>query len=176
MTATSDPFAQEDEVDLAEIFLGLWSQKTLVGFVTFTCLVASVIYALRATPTYESISVFEISGEQSQPRFSSDFGGLANLAAFGIRDGNQNLGVFDRLQGRNFVLGVATELALDQDPYFNPLSSEDRGKSFLGGLKGVIKTLLAPSPGDGSVGEEPLARNAIVEKFTKVKPKMALSG
>ncbi|MEX0828336.1 MAG: Wzz/FepE/Etk N-terminal domain-containing protein, partial [Haliea sp.] len=169
MAEPSDPVVQEDEIDLIELSCSLWAQKLLVLTVAFIFVVASAFYALRATPQYNASVVFEISSKQNKQSFSSDVTGLANFAGLGIGGGNEDKAVFDRVDGRDFILGVAEELSLEQDPYFNPYYGDQKNMSFPDLIKTRIKSILAPAPDAQALAKgESLAEDAIVEKFGTV--------
>lgn len=169
MTSSRDPVSQEDEIDLVELFYSLWFQKTLIALVTSVSLFASVVYALRAIPEYRSSAVFQIASKRSGPVISSELGGLASLAGLNIGGESPAQGIFDRVQGRAFILGVAEELSLDRDPYFNPYSGAGEVPSGLSALIPRFKSILAPAS-DSQAGADPknLVEDAIVGKFGEV--------
>lgn len=159
---------RDDEIDLAELFHSLWAQKRLIACVAGVCLLISAVYAVKATPEYQSSAVFQISSGRSVPTISAELSGFARIAGLDVGGESPAQGVFDRLQGRDFILGVAGELALDRDPYFNPYAGGGDSPARIGGIASRIKALAAPAfDAENSGGQERLAEDAIVAKFGK---------
>lgn len=153
MTEQNAP--RDDEINLAELAASLvanWRTIVTAGL-TVACLAAG--YAkLFVTPTYEAKSIFAIK---------KSAGGLADMgaaaAALGLNIGveKEDKLVFDRVKGRDFVIGLAQTAGLYDDPSFNPRLSPAE-PSFIGWLFGTeTKTGWSDSEVD----------LAIVRKFEK---------
>jgi uncharacterized protein involved in exopolysaccharide biosynthesis len=95
----------EDELDIKEIILALWSKKTLITFITTTFAIFSVIYALWLPNVYTSSALLTVANEKSS--LSSKLGSysaLAGIAGVSLpRDtGNQSLEAMERIKSFDF--------------------------------------------------------------------------
>jgi len=109
----------DDEIDLVELFAALAAQKLLIAAIALVAVLLSGVYAFRiAEPEYTAETVFSVARE-SGPALPSSAQGLAALAGLDVGGGENTL-VFERLEGRDFILASAEPLGLYQDPVFNP--------------------------------------------------------
>ena len=155
MTEQNAP--RDDEINLAELAASLvanWRTIVTAGL-TVACL--AVGYAkLFITPTYEAKSVFAIE-KGSRNGGLGDLGGAAAALGLSLGSEKEDKLVFDRVKGRNFVIGLAQTAGLYEDPYFNPRLSPEK-PSLLDWLFGTEpKTSWSDSEVD----------QAIVRKFEK---------
>jgi chain length determinant protein (polysaccharide antigen chain regulator) len=75
-----------DEIDLVELFYGLWTQKCLIILVTMLCAIGAALYAFFSKPVYEArITV--------QPPSLSDIAGF-NQGRMGDKTGGNGLKLF----------------------------------------------------------------------------------
>ena len=126
----------DDEIDLKELFFALWAGKIWIAICTVFFAFGAVVYALSLDPRYESKSVFELKSSSRSSGLASQFGGLAALA--GVRVGSNGDGaILDRLAGRDFVVRLAGDVGLAEDPFFAP-SASDGGFSVRAFIKGLF--------------------------------------
>ena len=118
-----------DEIDLADLFASLWAYKVMIAAITASALSISVIYALSAPEQFTSSSVFARKSGQSGPRIPSQYSEIAALAGLGGM-GSDNSSLFERIAGRDFVVRLANELDLVNDPYFYSPEDETSGFTF----------------------------------------------
>jgi polysaccharide biosynthesis transport protein len=152
---TDDKFINDDEIDLTELLASLISEWRTITVSAVLFAVSAFVYAsFIANPSYEAKSVFAFEKGSS--------GGLGNLggaaALLGISAGSisDDKLVFDRVTGRDFIISLAEENGLYQDPYFNP-SLNDDGPGFI--------NLLFGSAGNDKLNQE-IIDAGLVGKFT----------
>lgn len=148
MTSQTQPQStyDGDEIDLKELFFALWAGKIWIAICTVIFAFGAVLYALSLDPKYEAKSVFELKSSSRASGLASQFGGIAALA--GISMGSSGDGaILDRLAGRDFVVRLAGDVGLAEDPYFAPVAS-DGGFS----VRAAIKELLMG--GDEAASEQ----------------------
>jgi len=125
----------EDEIDLAELFAGLASSWRVIASTALVSVALSYVYANHvARPTYEAKSVFAFE-KSSGGGALRDLGGAAALLGISVGASKDDKLVFDRVAGRDFVIELAEESGLYDDPYFNPRLGIGRLaqlKSFIG--------------------------------------------
>jgi len=111
-----------DEIDLRELFASLISKWAVIALFGFVSVTLAGYYAFKvATPTYESNAVFAMPNS-SGPSMGG-LGALEGLAGVSLPTASGSRNVIDRVAGRDFVVGLADELNLLSDPFFNsPLS------------------------------------------------------
>jgi uncharacterized protein involved in exopolysaccharide biosynthesis len=112
--------APDDEIDLAELFAGLASSWRMIASTALVSVALSYVYANHVVrPTYEAKSVFAF--EQSGGGGAlGNLGGAAALLGISVGASKDDKLVFDRVAGRDFVIELAGEAGLYEDPYFNP--------------------------------------------------------
>jgi capsular polysaccharide biosynthesis protein len=97
----------DDEIDLRELFVTLWSGKWIIIVITFISTLAGVGYALYSPNIYESSVLVAPAQEEGGGLngLASQFGGLANLAGISLGGGSSNQTVIARevLTSRAFL-------------------------------------------------------------------------
>ena len=126
----------DDEIDLKELFFALWAGKIWIAICTVFFAFGAVVYALSLDPRYESKSVFELKSSSRSSGLASQFGGLAALAGVSVGS-NGDGAILDRLAGRDFVVRLAGDVGLAEDPFFAP-SASDGGFSVRAFIKGLF--------------------------------------
>lgn len=125
----------DDEIDLAELFAGLASSWRVIASTALVSVALSYVYANHvARPTYEAKSVFAFE-EGGGGGGLGDLSGAASLVGLDLAESKDDKLVFDRVAGRDFVIELAEEAGLYEDPYFNPRLGIDRLaqlKSYIG--------------------------------------------
>lgn len=109
----------DDEIDLREVLASILAGWKIVVVTLVLATTAAVSYALNAAPRYEAKAVFELKSQGSSPRIPQEYASLAGLAGISL-GGKDSKGVFDRLVGRDFIMRLSSDLALEQDAFFNP--------------------------------------------------------
>jgi uncharacterized protein involved in exopolysaccharide biosynthesis len=145
----------DDEINLAELFAGLASSWRMIASTALVSVALSYVYANHVvTPTYEAKSVFAFEKSSSGGALGN-LGGAASLLGISVGGSKDDKLVFDRVAGRDFVIELAGEVGLYDDPYFNPRLGIGR----LAQLKSYVG--IAPKTGwtDAEVDE------ALVERF-----------
>ncbi|MBD2859279.1 LPS O-antigen length regulator [Spongiibacter sp. KMU-158] len=83
------PYYQDDEIDLKELFLVLWKGKFLIIAITAFFAVAGVIFALMKPNVYQSSALVAPAQDGGGAgRLSGQLGGLASLAGISLGGGN----------------------------------------------------------------------------------------
>lgn len=121
----------ESDVDLGELFSGLWSHKLLITFLTGLSILYAGYYALTVEKKFTAHAIFEIEQSDTTPGFnlSGEIGALASLAGFAGK--SMNMGterLLERVAKREFIIKMKDKSSLDLDPYFNtfnPNNNED---------------------------------------------------
>lgn len=134
MTEQNAP--RDDEINLAELATSLvanWRTIITAGL-TVACLAAGGA-KLFITPTYEAKSIFAIE-KGGRNGGLADLGGAAAALGLTIGAEKEDKLVFDRVKGRDFVIGLAQTTGLYDDPYFNPRLNPAK-PSLIGWLFGV---------------------------------------
>ena len=126
----------DDEIDLKELFFALWSGKIWIAICTVFFAFGAVVYALSLDPRYEAKSVFELKSSNRASGLTSQLGGLAALAGVSVGS-NGDGAILDRLAGRDFVVRLAGDVGLAEDPFFAP-SASDGGFSVRAFIKGLF--------------------------------------
>lgn len=112
--------APDEEIDLAEIFAGLASSWRMIASTALVSVALSYVYANHvARPTYEAKSVFAFQ-EGGGGGGLGDLSGAATLLGLNLGASKEDTLVFDRVAGRDFVIELAGEAGLYEDPHFNP--------------------------------------------------------
>lgn len=111
--------ASDDEIGLAEFFAVLASSWRMVASTALVSVALSYVYANHVVrPTYEAKSVFAFE-KGSAGGAMGNLGGAAALLGISV-GASKDDNVFDRVAGRDFVIELAEEAGLYEDPYFNP--------------------------------------------------------
>lgn len=101
----TQPYPQDDEIDLRELFSIIWDGKWWIIAITFVFAVASVIYSLSLPNIYKAEATLAPTEEAQGQGFGEELGGLASLA--GINVGKQQVDkvtmAMEILQSRKFI-------------------------------------------------------------------------
>ncbi|MEN8659236.1 MAG: GNVR domain-containing protein, partial [Marivita sp.] len=143
--------ASDDEIDLKELFLSLWSHKILIAFITGAFVFGAGFYALTADKVYSTRSTFTLAGDGNSGgllgSLGGELGGLAALAGISAGGDSSAEALIERVTSREFILEVAGELDLQGDAFFNgydPKAQEPAWKATLKQLLGMNNA--APDP------------------------------
>lgn len=124
---------QEDELDIVEIIKKLWRNRLLIIIVTVFFMALGVIYALRATPMFNStLSMYAANGEGKKGGFRT----MAALMGMGSSMSVNNYNISDVVNSRK----IAKELIFHK---WNTKSSKEK-KNLLAiwGIKGGNKDVV----------------------------------
>ncbi|WP_217810153.1 Wzz/FepE/Etk N-terminal domain-containing protein [Salibaculum griseiflavum] len=112
----------DDEIDLAELFSALLSNWLLIGATTALFSAAAIYYAVWvAEPTYDAGAKFAFEDGSGGISLPSELGGLAALVGVsGGTSGGPAQTLEDRIKSRDFILKIAPEAGLFEDPEVNP--------------------------------------------------------
>jgi hypothetical protein len=104
------PYA-DDEIDLKELWNALWRQKRLISLIAGAVTFVALLYALMATPIYQSSStlapVKSGSGGGGLSALAGQFGGLASLAGINLPSSASSTDeALARMKSRRFLEGV----------------------------------------------------------------------
>ncbi|MEZ9198506.1 Wzz/FepE/Etk N-terminal domain-containing protein [Shewanella sp. 10N.286.54.B9] len=83
--------AQDDEIDLRELFSVIWQEKWLIIAITAVFAIGSVIFALSQPNTYKSEALLAPASEEQGGGLSAlagQFGGLASMAGINLGGGS----------------------------------------------------------------------------------------
>jgi uncharacterized protein involved in exopolysaccharide biosynthesis len=142
----------EDEIDLRELFMVLWSGKRLISAVTGVAAIASVVVALML-PNIYSANALLAPAEQSGGGMSAlmqQYGGLASLAGVslpGAEDGSRAQLGMQLMKSRAFI-GDFVERR-DILPELMAVESWDAGSVTLFLIASLMTRL--PKPGSGTL-------------------------
>jgi len=141
----------DDEIDLKELFLSLWSYKILIAFITGAFVFGAGFYALTADKVYSARSTFTLAeGGNTDGLLGSlggELSGLAALAGISAGGDNSSAALIERVTSRQFILEVTGELDLQGDAFFNdydPKAQDPAWKARLKQLLGMNNA--APDP------------------------------
>ncbi len=134
MTDTSSRTA-EAELDLSEFFLTVWTGKWIIVISTAMAVILGGYLLINSEEKYTAQAVFAL--EEREPLQGP------NAAQLFVGERNDNQGIFDRLEGRDFILRLADDLNLEEDEYFNPPARDPR----LFSLAGLISLVGLYEPG-----------------------------
>ena len=142
----------DDEIDLKELFLTLWSHKILIAFITGAFVFGAGFYALTADKLYSTRSTF-ILGDGGNSggllgNLGGEMGGLAALAGISADGDSSAEALIERVTSREFILEVAGELDLQGDAFFNnydPKAQDPAWKARLKQLLGMNNATPDPS-------------------------------
>jgi uncharacterized protein involved in exopolysaccharide biosynthesis len=81
----------DDEIDLAKLWLAIWSGKVLIIAITFLFAVLSIVYAVNQPNIYKASTLLAPASEQGSAgglaKMAGQFGGLASLAGINLGGG-----------------------------------------------------------------------------------------
>ncbi|MFD2632149.1 Wzz/FepE/Etk N-terminal domain-containing protein [Idiomarina piscisalsi] len=101
----AQPYPQDDEIDLRELFKIIWDGKWWIIAITFVFAVASVVYSLSLPDIYKAEATLAPTEEAQGQGFGEEVSGLASLA--GINVGKQQVDkvtmAMEILQSRQFI-------------------------------------------------------------------------
>ncbi len=86
------PYIEEDEIDLRELFSTIWGNKWKIIFLSILITSLALIYALTKPNSYESNTIL-ILKEQSKPSLGGAAAGLASLAGISLAGGGSSIDV-----------------------------------------------------------------------------------
>ena len=96
-------------------------------------------YALTTEKKFTARSIFKIEEKKgSQFNVSSDLGALASLVGFAGSQTSSTKTLLERLEGREFILGVSKKLLLDSDPSFNSYDPDFKDPFWKSTIKKII--------------------------------------
>lgn len=99
------PYQQDDEIDLRELFSIIWDGKWWIIAITFVFAVVSVIYSLSLPNIYKAQATLAPTEEAQGQGFGEELGGLASLA--GISVGSKSVDkvtmALEIMQSRKFI-------------------------------------------------------------------------
>lgn len=105
--------ANENEIDLLELFDVLWNGKIIIAIATVIVTLVAIIYSLLVTETYRAeILLAPAQSRQSSSPLSAQLGGAAALVGINIGQsgsGQQMNSILATLQSREFVLKFIEE-------------------------------------------------------------------
>lgn len=137
MSDNSDASNSEDEIDFAELFMSLWSQKLPIAIGTAIAIFLGANYALNLPKVYISTAKFAIA-QGGGMNIPSQFSAVAALVGGGGNVGSQGLSPEDILSSRQFVHKVSVEANLVTDENFNT----DQGVRYSSLWKDTLKRIL----------------------------------
>lgn len=77
----------DDEIDLRELWLTIWSRKFQIILITLVVMVIALVYALMQDNYYKAQVVLAPAQSEGQSGLASKFGGLASLAGVSLGGG-----------------------------------------------------------------------------------------
>ncbi len=86
------PYIEEDEIDLRELFSTIWGNKWKIIFLSILITSLALIYALTKPNSYESNTIL-ILKEQSKPSLGGGAAALASMAGISIGGGGSSIDV-----------------------------------------------------------------------------------
>lgn len=132
----------EDEIDLKELFLSLWSHKILIACISGAFLFGAAFYALTADKIYSARSTFTLANDDKSGgllgSLGGDLGGLAALAGISAGGDSSSEALIERVTSREFILDVARELDLQGDAFFNDYDPEAQDPAWKAKLKKLL--------------------------------------
>jgi len=106
----------DTEVNLKELFLGLWAYKFIILCTTVLGMVIFTVQGLNSTKVYTSSAFFKINNLSNKSQ-SSEFGVLSGFVGLNIE--NTDILPEEGVIGRVAVLEINKSLDLESDNYFN---------------------------------------------------------
>ena len=113
---------KDDEIDLSELFVALWSHKLLIVLFTGLSLFLAGYYAFTTEKKFTAKSIFQIEQNDSGSGFnlSEELGALASLAGIAGAQATSSTDILlERAKGREFIIDLTAKFSIDRDLYFN---------------------------------------------------------
>lgn len=110
----------EAELDFSEFSRTVWKGKWIIIASMVVAVILGGYFLVNSQEEYTAEAVFAIEKRGSLP-VPSEYGDAASLFLGESRD---DQGIFDRLEGRDFILRLADDLDLENDEYLNPPAQE----------------------------------------------------
>lgn len=134
----------EDEIAISEVAAALWAHKIFILLITSFSIFIAGYYALTGEKKFTATAIFQIE-KQNKPGFNitPELGALASLAGVAGATTSDNAVLLERIEGREFILKINSEVSLDRDPFFNtynPDYEDPLWKSMIKKLIGWQKT------------------------------------
>jgi len=139
--------ANEDEIDLLELWNSLVERKWLILSLTFMVTLSAAIASLLMTPKYESTAVVYPVTVDSSAGLLSKYGGLASMAGISLPDGSEGVSLSQEaltiLKSHRFLAEFIEEKKLKPILFYKNWDSDLEKwivaeTSWLSGLKEVI--------------------------------------
>ena len=89
---TNQPYIEEDEIDLRELFSTIWAHKFKIIFLSILITSLAFIYALTKPNSYSSQTIL-ILKEQSKPSLGGGAAALASMAGISLGGGGSSIDV-----------------------------------------------------------------------------------
>lgn len=109
---------ESDEIDLTELFKGLWKQKLLILLCAVIVFLGTAIYVWKATPVYEATFLIQPPTQNDVANFNFGRGGDSRLPELTVKD------VYDVY--RKHLQSESLRLEIFQTVYLPTLSDEQR--------------------------------------------------
>ena len=154
---------KDDEIDLRELFAALWSHKLLITLCTGLSIFLAGYYSITAERKFTAEAIFKLEeNNNSGLSLSGELASIASIAgiAGGSRLGSGTEHLLERLSGREFILSMIKNSALDKDPYFNTYNPKTVKDPF---WKATIKSLVGWQK--SNIEDKLIIENAIVNNF-----------
>lgn len=108
---------EDDEIDLAELWLALWNGKGLILVITFVAAISAVFYAKSQPNIYRATTLLAPAGEQGARglgNMTGQLGGLASLAGINLGGGRSDKTglALEVLKSRAFIESFITKRKL----------------------------------------------------------------
>jgi uncharacterized protein involved in exopolysaccharide biosynthesis len=144
----------DDEIDLKELWLAIWSRKYQVALITFVVMVIALFYAISAKNYYKAqVTLAPAQSEGGGGGLAAKFGGLASLAGvnLGGGGGGDTQTAIAIMQSRQFGENFITENNLK--PILFPDNWDKEKQSWIVEEPGILASikssvLSAPKEGD----------------------------
>ncbi|MDB9851176.1 Wzz/FepE/Etk N-terminal domain-containing protein [Amylibacter sp.] len=150
-----------DEIDLRELFIVLWTYKLFIAAFCALGIMFSGYYALNANKVFSSTAIFKLDQDNSDGiAIGGEIGALASLA--GLSNGfNVSPISTDQFTGRIFIQSLDTKLNFQADPFFNTYNPNS--------IDPIWKSLIKRAIGwqKSSVNTQEAIWQGIVAKYSK---------
>lgn len=112
-----------DEIDLRELFMIIWSYKFFIASACVLGIFFSVYYIKDANKEFTSVATFKMEEEKNSGiQLPSTLTSLANISGYSVP--NKDSLSIDQFYGRIFIQKIDAKLNLQEDPYFNTYNPE----------------------------------------------------
>ena len=159
----------DDEVNLGELVAALWANKTLIILVLVISISLGMYLVQTTEEKFTAKAIFQIEEEnKSGLNLSGDIGALASLAGFSggaAMSGSEAL--LERVVGREFILDLNKQIALDRDPYFNNYNPKNKIPKNSDYKEPNMKALIKKFIGHKELAIEPdlIVENNIIKNY-----------